>query len=156
FITVAYVNEIALYHRGGVDRAGAEDVAPDLLTGTDLEGVDAAVAAATDEQPLAGDLGDHGSRIISVLGRQTGLAPPADVAGALVKGHEAIGAAGVFAPAGVEHAHNHQVPIDDRTGDAAAVARDAAVLLGERMLPQDLAVFVEAEEEALHAVGVDV
>ena len=62
----------------------------------------------------------------------------------------------LVAPAGVEHADDDQVAVDDGAGDAAAVAADPAVLLGQRMLPEHLAVLVEAEEQALGAVGVDV
>src|SRR5262249_33660316 len=82
--------------------------------------------------------------------------PPDDLAGPLVEGDEPAAADGLFAPAGVEHAQDEQVAVDDRAGDPAAVAADPAVLLGQGVLPEDLAVLVEAEEEPLGAVGVDV
>src|SRR5262249_28615728 len=57
---------------------------------------------------------------------------------------------------GVGEADDDQVAVHDGTGQAAAVAADPAVLLGQLALPQGLAVAVEAGEEALRAVPVDV
>ena len=82
--------------------------------------------------------------------------PPDHFARALVEGDEAVAADGLFAPGGVDHADDEQIAVDDGAGDAAAVAGDPAVFLGQRVLPEDLAVLVEAEEQALRAVRVDV
>src|SRR5207249_258980 len=119
----------AVHDRRAVDRGGAEEIAPHLLAGADLEGVDAAVAAAADDQPFAVDDRDHRRGVIGVARREAGRPPPADGAGALVEGDEAVAAAGLLAPAGVEHAQDDQVAVHHRAGDPAAVAADPAELL---------------------------
>src|SRR5262249_8104489 len=84
------------------------------------------------------------------------LRPPDGGAGALVEGDEAVAAARLVAPAGVNHAHDDQVAVHDRAVDPAAIAGDSPVFLSERPRPDDLAILVEAEEESLHAVAIDV
>src|SRR5205823_11120126 len=52
--------------------------------------------------------------------------------------------------------HDHQVSLDDGAGEPTAVAADSPELLGQRPLPEDLAVLVEGQEQARGAVAVDV
>ena len=157
FFAVADVDEVAVHDRGNVDRAQAVDMAPDALARADLEGMYAAVAAATDKKTFAVDVGDYGIRIIRILDLMIGIAPPHGHAGALVDGEEAVAAASVFTPTCVQNTDDHQVAVDHRAGNPAAVAANPAVLLGHRMRPDHLTrLAVEAEEQALGAVGVDV
>src|SRR5262249_39749743 len=51
-LTVADVDTVAGHDRRAVHRSLAEDIAPDLLARVHVEGVDGAVTAATDEEPL--------------------------------------------------------------------------------------------------------
>src|SRR5205085_1432744 len=73
-----------------------------------------------------------------------------------VEGDEAVGPAGEVAPRSADHGGDDEVALEGRADDAPAVPGDAAVLLGEVMLPDDLAVLVVAAEETLRAVDVDV
>src|SRR5262249_44084019 len=139
FFAVADVHKIAIDHWRAVDSRRAEEIAPDVFAGGNLKSVDAAIRSAADEQPLVVDDRDDGCGIIAVLDLAAGFAPPADGAGFLVKGDEAVAAAGLFAPASVDHAEDEQVAVNDRAGDAAAVAADPAVFLGHRMRPENLA-----------------
>src|SRR5205823_6277495 len=83
--------------------------------------------------------------------------PPDDGAVVFVEGDKAIATLGLIAPARVDHAEDGEVFIDDRTGDAAAVALHPAILFTHRALPDEFARFtVETDEQALRAVGVDV
>src|SRR5262249_18015176 len=148
-LAVADEHLVAGDDRRAVDGAGADEQAPDLLAGADLERVDAAVAAAADQEPLAADHRDDRDRVVRVFRLEAGGRPPDGLAGLLVERDEAAAAHALVAPAGVEHADDDQILIDDGAGDAAAVAGDAAVLLGQRVLPDDVEVLVEAEEEAL-------
>src|SRR5207302_8027851 len=70
--------------------------------------------------------------------------------------HETVAAAGLIAPAGVDHAEDHQITIHNRAHDAAAVAADPAIFLGEGVRPEYFAVPAKAQEQALHAMGVNI
>src|SRR5437870_4327526 len=104
--------------------------------------MDAAVAAAADEQTLAADYRDDRYRIISIFDRMAGVSPPNHFAGLLVEGDKAIAAHAEIAPSGVGHADNDQVAVNDRTRRTATVAGNAAVLFRQRVLPEDFTVFV--------------
>ena len=67
-----------------------------------------------------------------------------------------MGADGMRAEAGVVEGHDHAVFVDDRGVGPPAVAADAAEELGRRLRPEELAVAIQAEDEPLHAVGVDI
>ena len=67
-----------------------------------------------------------------------------------------MGPDGMRAEAGVVEGHDHAVFVDDRGVGPPAVAADAAEELGRRFGPEELAVAVEAEDKALHAVGIDI
>src|SRR5262249_19688276 len=155
-LAVSDIDTSAVDDGVGVDASVGEDVAPDLLAGADLEGVDAAVAAAANQQPLPLDDCDHGTRLVAVLYAVAGRRPPDDGAGLLVEGDEAVAAASIFTPGRIVDANDDEVFIDDRAGEASAVAADAAVLLHQGALPEDFSVLVEAGEQALDAVAVDV
>src|SRR5262249_14480592 len=156
-LAVADPHLVALDDGGAVDGAAAvlELVAPHLLAGADLEGVDTAVAAAGQDETLAADDGHDGDGVIGVLDAVVAGAPPDDLAGLLVEGDQADHADGQLAPAAGGHADDELVLVDDRRGDAAAVAGDAAELLGEGVLPEDVALLVVAVEDAGGGVGVD-
>ena len=67
-----------------------------------------------------------------------------------------MGPDGMRAEAGVVEGHDHAIFVDDRGIGPPAVAADAAEEFGRRLGPEELAVAVEAEDEALHAVGIDI
>src|SRR5262249_59185179 len=60
------------------------------------------------------------------------------------------------ARAAVDQAGVRRVAAPAGAGDPPAVAAASAVLLDQRVLPEDLAVLAEAGEEALRAVRIDV
>ena len=129
--------------------------APHALAGTDLGGRRRCRRRAGDHQPLSVDGGDDRLRVIGSA-RGGRLGPPDNLAGPLVEGDLPVGPLGLIAPARVDHAEDDEVLIDDRAGDAAAVTGDSAKLLAHRFRPDDLPVLVEADEEPLGAVGVDI
>ena len=150
------IDPIAVNHRRRVQPALAGREAPDLFAGAGLDGVQAAVGIAGDDQPLAVDHGHHGIGVGGVFRLAARGAPPEDLAAVLVEGQEAMRPHGMRAEAGVVEGHDHAVFIDERGVGPSAVAADATEELGQRLRPEELAVTVETENEALHAVGIDV
>ena len=116
-----------------------------------------AVRVAADQQPLTVDNGDYRNRLgVPVVDVAAGRRHPAHGPGALVEGVVAVARRSLRAPTAVDHVQDDLVLVDDRGSGTAAVALEAAVLLLERARPDDLAVAVEAEEEAADELGVDV
>src|ERR1019366_8213391 len=98
FLAVADVHQIAVHDGGTIERANAGNIAPNRFAGADLDGVDAAVGAARNQQTLSVDGGDDWSRIIGSLDRR-GFRPPDDFPRELVEGDIAVGPLGLRAPA---------------------------------------------------------
>ena len=140
----------------GVDRALRGDVAPDLLAGLRLHRVDAAVAAAADEQPRAVDRGDHRRRVVRVVRPAAGAGDPDDVAGPLVERDEAVLPRRARAPARDRRADDHQVAVDERRHRPAAVRGEGGELLADRAIPQELAVLAQRDDRRADAQRVDV
>ena len=90
------------------------------------------------------------------VGRPSGeliqLARPVD----LVEREVAMRAAGVLSPAEHQAADDQLIAVDDRRGDASAVRRPHAELLGERAFPEQLAVARQRHQQAVAAEGEDV
>src|SRR5262245_37926493 len=137
---------VASHHRRAVDHRRAELIVPGFFAGVDPDGIDAAVGSSRDQKLLAVDDRDHRHAIVGILRLPSGIGPPDYPAVVFVERGPAIAAFSLIAPTGIEHADDDQV-IDHRwTADAATIARNAAKLLSQRPLPNNLAILIEAEQ----------
>ena len=68
----------------------------------------------------------------------------------------AMRAAGVLSPAEHQPAHDQLIAVDDRRGDASAMRRPHAELLGQRAFPEQLAVAGQRHQQAVAAEGEDI
>src|SRR5207244_1267460 len=131
-------------------------VGPHVFARADLDGVQGAVGPAGNHQPLAVDRRHDRRRIIRAADLALDRRPPDGLSRPLVVGAEPVPAPGVVAPAGADHSDDDQIALANRADDAAAVAADAAVFLGQVVLPNEVEILVVTAEVALRAVDVDV
>ena len=150
------VDAVALDHHRRVDAAFRETKAPNLFARAHLHRIDGPVGVSGNQQPLAVNDGDDGDGVGGIERAAAGLRDPDLFSRLLIEGKVAVRAARLVPPSGAQITEDDQVFVHHRRMRPSAVAGDAPVLLGERPLPDDLAVLVEAEEDAADAVRVDV
>ena len=141
---------------GTHDSHPAEGKAPERFAGGGSHGGDAAVGQTGkhDAGPIQGRR--HRHRVGRHQGTFARRCHPLDDARSLVQAIETVRPGPVRPPAAGQRADNDFVAFQDRTDGPSAVARDAAQFLGERVLPDHLAVPVEAEEHPLDTVSIDI
>src|SRR5215472_7850865 len=108
---------------------------PDRLARRNFDGVDAAVAQASNQQTSPLDTRDRGLRIIGVEGTAARCTDPYSFATSLVEGHDADRAIGLCAPRGARGFYDHQISVDHGRCGASAVRGEQIEFFVKRTLP---------------------
>ena len=154
--TVRDVGDVVAEQRAVENRALADFHRPDLFAGVDLQRVIHAIGTADEQRARAVDVGNDGRGIIRVVVTRLRRADPDRLAALLVEREVAVAGPVEIAPREDQRVEDDLVALDDRRRGSAAVRGHRAVLVGERSIPQHLAVRRHADQLRRDGEQVDV
>src|SRR5688572_8196057 len=131
FVAVRDDDRTAVHHDASVDGALRGDEAPYLLSGLWLDGVDAAVAEADDQQSSTVYRGDVRSGVRRVVRAAARIRHIHDVARTLVERDDAMRACRLRAPVRHGRADDDEIAVDDWGHRPAAVGREGGELFAD-------------------------
>ena len=151
------VKQVTIHDGSGIHGPVSKLKAPDFFACVDLKCMQISIASTADQNSLSVDRRNHGNATIGIGWTDASGTPPNHLTGGLVERDKPDTSTTMGTPVGTDHADDHKVTFDDRTGNATTIASDAPELFSHRLLPFDLAGFtIKTKQQSLRSMGVDI